>query len=753
MRARQCPAGGQSRHMNQGDLVKMQRIFTLVLLPAIVSLCHENVRADHVDEIQKGVSQIGFPGSPGRLSVFGPRAFPIVMANASDSPGEQAAIVAGAQFGQGRMVAFAHDGYFGGTLQEADTGRLMLNLLDWASGEPDNGRPIQVGVRHYRQLAEFLIDEGIQVSEIQDSENLDRFDVVVVPTFNTPQSEIEQLADYVENGGGLISVNLGWAWLGYTARPGQTLADLPGNRLFADAGIVWCDGGTSTPPDRRLNVETPHPLSHANSAYVAFKAAADGRRRLEPEDVDRVLFTLRLALEQMPADDELLRPRLTQFASELGDDSPVPSARSPVRRQDLEARAYITIQTLVQRTLPVDEVRPHPAADTFPGSVAASADRVVQAVTIDTSVPDWHSTGLYAAPGEVITLRTDEQTATQGLSVRIGCHQDTLWHKATWERIPEITLSRPIESETTRVANPFGGLVYIVVPRDLEPATLSIEIDGCVRAPYFELGETDVADWRFLIRDAPAPWAELASDKLIITVPSEDIRNLDFPEQLMMWWDRVMDAQADLRTTPRERVRPERMVMDEQISAGYLHSGYPIMGQYHHGAEAVDLATLRASGNWGFYHELGHNHQRGEWTYAGTGEVTVNLFSLYCLDMINPGADYHPAITAQAVERHIEQFQQARQKGDAFRDLVPYVQMQREFGWDTYKAVFAEYEELPRSERPRNDQQKRDQWLVRFSRHAGRNLGPFFEFWKIDTTEEARASINDLPVWMPEELQ
>ena len=56
---------------------------------------------------------------------------------------------------------------------------------------------------------------------------------------------------------------------------------------------------------------------------------------------------------------------------------------------------------------------------------------------------------------------------------------------------------------------------------------------------------------------------------------------------------------------------------------------------------------------------------------------------------------------------------------------------------------------LPDAERPKTDQAKRDQWMVRFSRAAGRDLGPFFQAWGVPTTAEARASVSGLPAWMP----
>ena len=88
-------------------------------------------------------------------------------------------------------------------------------------------------------------------------------------------------------------------------------------------------------------------------------------------------------------------------------------------------------------------------------------------------------------------------------------------------------------------------------------------------------------------------------------------------------------------------------------------------------------------------------------------------------------------------------------KRKPFLALLMYMQVREAFGWDAYKQIFAEYRDLPKDQRPKDDAEKRDQWLVRLSRTVGRNLGPFFETWGVPTSEQARASIADLPVWMP----
>jgi hypothetical protein len=53
------------------------------------------------------------------------------------------------------------------------------------------------------------------------------------------------------------------------------------------------------------------------------------------------------------------------------------------------------------------------------------------------------------------------------------------------------------------------------------------------------------------------------------------------------------------------------------------------------------------------------------------------------------------------------------------------------------------------SERPRSDQARRDQWMVRFSKTVGKNLAPFFAAWDVPITETAQKQIADLPAWMP----
>lgn len=403
---------------------------------------------------------------------------------------------------------------------------------------------------------------------------------------------------------------------------------------------------------------------------------------------------------------------------------------------------------------PPAQVRAYPTADQFPGAVPREAPRVTQSLPVDTKIPGWHSTGLYAAPGELISIEIPASAAGKKLRVRIGAHRDNLSKLEKLKRFPIVTREFPLAAARTEAANAFGGAVYVEVPDKCALGTITVTIRGAVQAPWYVHGRTSLADWKNKLRNLPAPWAEIGSDRIILSVPSSAIRALDDPSALMELWNRVVDAEDDLAAWPRPRTRPERIVPDVQISAGYMHAGCPVMVQSDMNNVLADRDRL-SKGQWGFFHELGHNHQSRDWTFDGTGEVTCNLFSLYVFETVCGIRDGgHPAMKADKREKRMQEYFASgadfeKWKKDPFLALTMYWQMKEAFGWEPFKKAFAAYRALPDAERPKTDDAKRDQWLVRFSRQVGRNLGPFFTAWGVPTSAEARDSIRNLPAWMP----
>jgi len=683
-----------------------------------------------------GVSRIAAPGVPGPLAVVGPKAFPVV---AVPGDGHRHPVVAAARYGKGRVVAFGHSGYLGaGAVTRHDTLRLLGNAIRWAGGGAVVTCDLEGLSKALAPVAREIRDDRAGLPK-----RLERVGVLVLRPSATlkADADIERIRGFVRKGGGLIVADLGWGWK--QLNPGKRLAtDHPGNRLLAPMGIAWADGYLSAPGAAGYAVAREVPdVAHAGRALDALQKGKD--------DLVHASAVVIRAAAAMPPGDPFLLPRLEKSARRA-----VPRFETPLGEERALDRVLVVYGIERAKRRPASEVGAHPAAAAFPGEVPKRASRAPRSVIIDLAVPGWASTGLYAPPGETITVR-GAAAPPPGVSVRIGAHRDRLHGKKEWRRPPEISFVWPLLATETTVASPFGGLIYIEVPGGAPKGKLLLEIRGAVRAPRFTLGETDPKEWKKQIRRYPAPWAEIGTSKVILTVPARVVRDLDDPRPVLEFWDRVLDACADLSGRPRERRRPERYVTDIQISAGYMHSGYPIMTHLDVADVVVDLEKMKA-GRWGLFHEMGHNHQSRDWTFAGAGEVTVNLFTLYVLDTVGgPAAKRHGAIEpgkrARATAAHLAAgapFEVWKKK--PFLALYCYLQLQEAFGWDAFRKVFAEYRDLPKAARPKTDAEKRDQWMVRFSRAVGSNLGPFFTAWGIPTSVGARKSIGDLPAWMPE---
>ncbi len=633
------------------------------------------------------------------------------------------------------------------SLKIADTGRIMLNSLRWAA----NSENPRIAAYRRPKLVTFLQEQGLEAELLKGDEwtdSLGSFDVLCVKSASLSLDEdVPAIQKFVREGGGLVAADLGWGWS--QLNPGKDLVqDHPGNPLLRPAGIAWADGYLSRTSENGFAVEgTPPELCHASRALDALIGHSEQKISLDDNAVKQAAGIVSRAIRSLPLDDESLLPKIPDWNQGQSTEA------SPM------ARVALTLELTEMEELQPGEIEAHPLADNFPGSVPADSERVERTIEIDTSVPHWHSTGLYAAPGEVITVDAPEDAVGKKLKIRIGAHSDKLWSKPEWKRSPEICRVYQVDSPQTLAANAFGGLIYIVVPRRCELGKIKVKIAGAVEAPYYVLGQTDSAEWREKIRNLPAPWAEFATDKVIITVPSTVAHDLDDPEAVMGFWQRVLDASAELAARPLKRRRPERYVADKQISAGYMHAGYPLMTHLDVADLMLDKKRLEFDehgGVWGLYHELGHNHQVRDWTFSGTGEVTVNLFTLYVFDKVcgmppKTLRNFSEKGRAKILKSYLEDgpdFEQWKRK--PFLALLMYIQLQEGFGWEAFRSVFAEYRDLPADERPKGDDERRDQWMVRFSRTVKHNLAPFFEAWGVPTSETAKASIAGLPAWMPE---
>ncbi len=663
--------------------------------------------------LTQGVQSVVQAGLPGVVSAISTDAVPFL---AGDGP--RAVAVAG-RLEKGRVIAIGHDGYLSVAVAKGgDTARLFINMVNWTSRRKGK---ITVGTLSGSSvgLAEYLGFKEIHVT----AQTLANADVVMVTGALRPTA----VRDYVANGGGLIVAQTPWGWE-QVHGANTLLGDFAWNGVLAEAGIVFSDS----------TVEHPAPVLTLAAANRVNAASALTRLNQDPAAAGVVIAALR----DCPANTTFAK---TVESVTRGVDIKVPTATNPVRDRDGTSRLAILLRSIGKSPSP----KVDPSATSFPGPVPSTARRATKSVLIPVHDAQWASTGVYAAPGETISLSVPETLRDAGLTLQIGVHSDTLWHLDQWLRHPAIVVRTPIKGVTAELSSPFGGLVVIDVPRALGMPPQRVTLGNVIASPRFVLGETTVSQWQASLA-SDAPWAEFQSKHLILSVPTEEARKVQDPTAVMTLWDKVMDLYADLDGSPLT-IRPERIVADRQISAGYMHSGYPIM-TFMDDSVALSLSykRLTTEGTWGHWHELGHNRQRPAWTFSGTGEVTNNVYVLRAMQTF-AGKGLFDRIGSDKVR--VDAYlagptpKFAKWQSDPFLALNMYAQLIDKFGWDSYRQVIRSYLNDPESALPKTDDEKHDQWMVRFSRQVRRNLAPFFDRWGVPVSADARLQVKELPEW------
>jgi hypothetical protein len=419
--------------------------------------------------------------------------------------------------------------------------------------------------------------------------------------------------------------------------------------------------------------------------------------------------------------------------------------------------------------LPPGEVPAHARAGELFGAVPADARRVIRCVRIDPASEKWHSTGLYAAPGEVITVKVPDAWIDKELRVRLSGHRDQIPQDKDLLRLPAaVSRSFLINQPETQAASAFGGAIYIETgdrPMALPP--FEITITNAIPAPTFILGETTPQQWRESEQQAPAPYAELISKRIALSFPSEWIRDLADPTELIQYWDHIVELHDELGGLAELRTMPERVNVDVQISAGLFHAGYPMQGPQQACRGVVDLKSLRLHGNWGWFHEIGHESQRrpdkkwgwdNPYTFDGSIECTVNLFSTHAYDRLGiaPEGGWAWTVDPKQVAAKAHQAIAAGTpfaKADVGTRLAMFLQLRDAFGWEPISKLLQSYSEDQDRDPtllPTNDAEERDQLCLRLSKIVQRNLHPFFaELWRIEISDEVRNQLAEFEGWMP----
>jgi hypothetical protein len=414
--------------------------------------------------------------------------------------------------------------------------------------------------------------------------------------------------------------------------------------------------------------------------------------------------------------------------------------------------------------------------EVFPGAVPDDAARVTQKLNIAIHVGSQgltdnltlmqyrlHSTGLYVPAGEKVTISLNGADINRGLVARIGVHDDNVINLDKFTRIPvSLIKNSDLSKKEIAIFSPYGGLLLIAIPDTCTLKNLTVTVKGAVKSPYFKLGETNEKEWIERIRNNPGPWAELATNNIVLTVPSYRIRKLDNPVKLMKFWDEVMNADADLAAMPQKRQHQERIIVDNDVAYGYMFATLDkiMVPDDKTCGWMLDEEYIRANGFWGTFHELGHRHQYWPFEDNATQEVTVNLYTMHVYDkVLHKGIYQHENLASRAmvIDKIISYMNSPNTgyeqwRNDPFLAVSMYIQIIDAFGWDPIKAINTTYRNTPLDQFPKTVQQKMDFRFVTLCKATNSNLSRFFEVWRIPISYGAKKQVEGYKEWFPTEL-
>ena len=426
--------------------------------------------------------------------------------------------------------------------------------------------------------------------------------------------------------------------------------------------------------------------------------------------------------------------------------------------------------------------RKYRTADYFPGICPDPIDSsITYTARINASVPTEYGTGTafsdaparrptgyYLAPGRPGIVKVPEALVNKGFKILVGAHTVNRGSHGQVKRFFRVTNSFPIEDTLTQIINPFGGGIYVVVPYEASEGLVDIQLTNVVQAPYFSTnsaGTTTIENWQNIQRHHPAPWADFASDKYMMQVPTNWIYAYDDPVTLMQDWDNRMDVVSRLLGYPQN---PNNIMLYLQVDVGIQYSGFYGIGNPQVNNIYDPLKVENGNKNHWFlrpgdgfweteFHEMGHAQLFSK--FPGETEAAVNVPAaaiynqLYGMDidtalgesfgnapyitrdqaalnwMVTPNFRAGNPMDISNTTKDEVRYQQ--------RGYAKYIEMAALFGWEVIDSFYKKEQLDFINQVPGDGLTDVDSRILRFSSTCGVDVRPLIHFWGVHPKEPA----------------
>ncbi|WP_368506340.1 M60 family metallopeptidase [Bacillus cereus] len=355
----------------------------------------------------------------------------------------------------------------------------------------------------------------------------------------------------------------------------------------------------------------------------------------------------------------------------------------------------------------------------------------------------YEPTGLYAKPNEQITINVE---GNQDIQAYIGTYSyDASWREDS--KIKSFTLKPGVNT----IQSPNGGLIYFYNKQQGGTIRTTITIGGTT-TPFFELGEHTKQDLINMLDQYPNAHAvELKGERVLITASPARVKkyllgsNTD-PVELLKKMDEATRIQDKVAGLSEEQVDKHYVhYVEENHSPDYYMYATSYRTAYVGDAiqYVLDINKFVTDG-WGPWHEAGHLRQQSPWKFYNMTEVQNNIYSLSVEKAFNQPSNLEKSGVYPKAFQYLEQTDKNYDEiSDVFVKLVMLWQLQLAYGEDFYPKLHQLYRDMPSSELPQTDENKKQLFMISASKVAKQNLIPFFEKWGLrpnnDTIQKVAA--------------
>ncbi|KAG7235941.1 hypothetical protein INR49_001744 [Caranx melampygus] len=419
---------------------------------------------DDLEFLLQGVPEFDFGGGTlcSEVLVHGPLAFPIGTAE------DGKAFLAGAYYGQGRVIVISHEGLLG----KKTLAPFWINALHWL----DEGRNGVVGVAPGLDKAFTLFSESkFNCKKTNLKEDLSVF---VCKAHN--DKHMEEIQNFVAEGGGLLIGGHAWHWA--QTHAGQNpMTEFSGNKILNKMGLSLLEhiieGSSFKAPVPSQAIKDTYHFRHLLHRFAGHVNNGEALSGHEEKSLKKLGGHCASYLS-MRAND---CPSYVQVMSTLTDilkKSGIPQVCNSCPVKSPKDHLLLSMAADVYKVCPdPDALLPYLIKDNPVMPVVYNHRIMVNVNTAE--LREWISTGLYLSPGMKTYMAIPAAIVNKGWKVQIGCQTDKLKGEKL-KRAPSVHERFSVTSEMMQVWNLWGGAHLPVGPtQNTSGGGRSHSADGC----------------------------------------------------------------------------------------------------------------------------------------------------------------------------------------------------------------------------------------------------------------------------------